>query len=421
MVVCSYGSDWLRSLPLVFLAVSGIIGTTALAAGKKADFSKFVVAGDSLSAGYQNSQLIESGQIHGYASVIAAQARADLNLPLLPSPGYPQISIQDGFAVVVGLSPIGRLNNQQTLDVAVPGFTMGALVGYEATCSLDPLNPIQVMAALILNPNCLGDAPTQLEEAAALQPTTSVLWVGNNDALFTILFGGDPTDTATFGSLYQIAASTMAKASRSLVLANIPDVTLVPYLTSIDRLAGVLNLPVPQVEAALGLNPGDMVTPYAFAVIQAMGTSLTALPESVQEGPVVLRASRISQIRAAVLAYNEIIATQAAATGATLVDVYSLVNDLAAHGTVVGGRKLTTGFMGGLFSLDGIHLTNTGYAIVANEFIKTMNRSLAAGIPPASIEQVSKTDPLIFSDSHPGKRNGHVSESMADVLRAVLR
>ena len=77
--------------------------------------------------------------------------------------------------------------------------------------------------------------------------------------------------------------------------------------------------------------------------------------------------------------------------------------------------------MGGLFSLDGIHPTNTGYAIIANEFIKAMNRSLAAGIPPVSVEQVSKTDPLIFPDGHPGKRTGHVSEQMANALRAVMR
>jgi hypothetical protein len=104
-----------------------------------------------------------------------------------------------------------------------------------------------------------------------------------------------------------------------------------------------------------------------------------------------------------------------------LVDIYALFNDLARRGVVVQGQKLTTGFMGGLFSLDGVHPTNTGYAIIANEFIKTMNRSLAAGVPPVSIEQVSKADPLIFPDGHPGKGTGHVSEQMADTLRTVMR
>ncbi len=134
----------------------------------------------------------------------------------------------------------------------------------------------------------------------------------------------------------------------------------------------------------------------------------------------MIRAAALAQIRADVLAYNAEIANQAAANGATLVDIYSLVNDLAANGVEVGGQRLTTAFMGGLFSLDGVHPTDTGYAIIANEFIKTMNRSISVGIPPVSIEQVSKNDPLIFPESH-GKKPEHVSAGMADALRSLRK
>ena len=403
----------------------GLIITAALYGQKKADFSNFVVAGDSLSAGYQNSQLIESSQVHGYANVIATQAGVSLNLPLLPSPGYPQILIEpNSYAVVIGLTPVARLNTQQTLDVAVPGFTVAALVGLPSSCPPDPTNPIYVMAAEILNPNCSASpGPTELQEAAALKPTTAILWVGSNDVLFSLLFNNtDPTDVSTFSGYYHFAATTMAGASEHLVIANIPDVTLTAYLTSVPNLAAILNLSVDEV-GKLGLTPGDMVTPYAFPFIQVMqaARSFAPLPDSVPQGPIVIRAARLSQIRADVIGYNAAIAYEAAANGATLVDIYSLVNDLAAHGAVVGGQKLTTGFMGGLFSLDGVHPTNTGYAIIANEFIKTMNRSLQAAIPPVSVEQVSKTDPLIFPESDRGKRTGHVSVGMADGLRVLGR
>ena len=396
--------------------------TAALYGQKKADFSRFVVAGDSLSAGYQNSQLIESGQVHGYANVIATQAGVSLKLPLLPPPGYPQITIEQGHAVATGLAHQPRLNTEQTLDVAVPGFTVGALVGLPSSCPPDPTNPIAVMAAEILNPNCsTNPGPTELAEAVSLKPTTAILWIGSNDALFSILFGGAPTDRLTFSGLHSLATTTMAQASGHLVVANIPDVTLTPYLTSVPKLADILSLPLPTVYAVFGLHPGDMVTPYAFETIQAMGSSLSVLPDSDSQGPVVIRAATLSQIRAAVLGYNAVIAAEAAANGATLVDIYSLINDLAANGVVVGGQKLTTEFMGGLFSLDGIHPTNTAYAIIANEFIKTMNRSLRAGIPPVSIEQVSKTDPLIFPANDHGKHTGHVEVGMADGLRRLGR
>src|SRR5665811_1783747 len=53
--------------------------------------------------------------------------------------------------------------------------------------------------------------------------------------------------------------------------------------------------------------------------------------------------------------------------------------------------------------------------------IKTMNRSLQACIPPVSVAQVSKTDPLIFPESDLGKHTGHVSVGMADGLRVLSR
>ena len=56
---------------------------------------------------------------------------------------------------------------------------------------------------------------------------------------------------------------------------------------------------------------------------------------------------------------------------------------------------LTTDFLGGLFSLDGLHPTNTGYAIMANRFIETMNASFRRNIPLADVQQIAATDPLL--------------------------
>ncbi|MDR3701208.1 MAG: SGNH/GDSL hydrolase family protein [Candidatus Sulfopaludibacter sp.] len=398
------------------------LGAPAVYGQSKPDFSRFLVAGDSLGAGYQNAQLIESGQTHGYANVVATQLGVSLNLPLIPAPGYPQISTEAGFALDSGLMPIGRLNTQQTLNVAVPGLPLAAFVGLPATCPPDYTNAVAVMAAEILNPTCsLNPAPTELQEAAALKPTTSILWIGSNDALYTILFGNDPTDLPTFTGLYHIAATTMAQASGHLVLANIPDVTLVPYVTSVPKLAAILGLPVATVEAIYGLNAGDMVTPYAFLAIQAMGNMPGPLPDSSPNGPVVVRAARLAQIRAAVAEYNSVIAAEAAANHAALVDINALVTNLAANGIQVGGQRLTTDFMGGLFSLDGVHPTNTGYAIIANEFIKAMNRAWNIDIEAVSIEQVSKTDPLLPTqgDDKKNKESHHVTGSMAGTLRSM--
>ena len=89
------------------------------------------------------------------------------------------------------------------------------------------------------------------------------------------------------------------------------------------------------------------------------------------------------------------ISEQAAAHNAVLVDIRSLVDDLHANGITVGGVHLTTDYLGGLFSLDGIHPNNTGHALFANKFIETMNSQMGTGIPLVSVEKVAKDDPLI--------------------------
>jgi phospholipase/lecithinase/hemolysin len=365
----------------------GILVTGAVY-GQGNDFSRFVVTGDSLTAGYQNAQLISTSQVYGYANVIATQAGVSLNLPLVPSPGYPQITIEGGFAVVTGADPfVFPPFTKQTYDLGVPGFTVGNFVTLPSTCPPDYTNAIAVMAQEILNPTCSPSAPTELQEAVSLKPTTAIMWIGNNDVLLTILEGTQPTSLFSFATSYNQAMSGMAHASKHLVVANIPDVTLLPYLTTIPELAAELKTTVPFVELTFGLAPGDEVTPYALPLILAMEETgkFTKLSDTGSNGPIVVRAATILEIKALVLAYNAIIEVEAAINGATVVDIYSYVNSLAANGVVVNGKKLTTVFGGGLFSADGVHPTNTGYALIANEFIKTMNRSLGTNVPLAPV------------------------------------
>ena len=70
---------------LSFVLFLGLVMSPGLYGQRKADLSRLVAAGDSLTAGYQNAQLIGTSQVHGYANVIATQAGVSLNLPLLPT------------------------------------------------------------------------------------------------------------------------------------------------------------------------------------------------------------------------------------------------------------------------------------------------------------------------------------------------
>ena len=457
------------------------LAATGAFAAPGGGLGNLVVVGDSLSAGYQNDQLIDctvppvtvsglppgifecfpkpSGQRFGYANVLATQAgqAAQFNVPAIPPPGYPEIALEDGFAAVVPTPiPVPRENPAQTLDVSVPGYTLAAAVGYVPLCPPNPSAPvtsappypIQVMALEILdyadfgaaftNPAGCTTAPTELAEGAALAqkyPGTAILWLGANDALFPLLFAGEqPTSPLEFAYLYNIAISTMAQSSKHLVVANIPDVTELPYLTSAAAFAAEIaadaHLPAyeaPAIEAQLGLSKGEMVTPYAFLAVQEMGSSLSQLPSTLNEDgesvPVVITASQVGQIRGAIDLYNAAIELEAVIHHATLVDIHTLVQRIAINGYRVNGETLTTAFGGGLFSYDGVHPTNTGYAIIANQFIDTLNSRLNAGIPEVSVSQVAANDPFFPTTppAPPLKFKHHVTKGMADGLRALMR
>jgi lysophospholipase L1-like esterase len=110
----------------------------------------------------------------------------------------------------------------------------------------------------------------------------------------------------------------------------------------------------------------------------------------------VLTANDVAVIRATIQAYNQVIAASAQRYAAALVDLNSRVSDLVERGYKAGSHRLTGDFLGGLFSLDGVHPTNTGYAILANEILEQMKRQLHINIQKVNVTQVAKQDPLVF-------------------------
>jgi hypothetical protein len=62
------------------------------------------------------------------------------------------------------------------------------------------------------------------------------------------------------------------------------------------------------------------------------------------------------------------------------------LKDIKEHGLVEQGVQLSSAYIsGGIFSLDGVHLTPRGYAIVANGFISAINAKYGSTIPPVDI------------------------------------
>ena len=71
-----------------------------------------------------------------------------------------------------------------------------------------------------------------------------------------------------------------------------------------------------------------------------------------------------------------------------------MFNQLSTTGLTINGYTGTASFLGGFFALDGIHPTNTGYAVIANTFIDTMNTAFSSKIPDVALGPVAAADPF---------------------------
>jgi len=103
------------------------------------------------------------------------------------------------------------------------------------------------------------------------------------------------------------------------------------------------------------------------------------------EDTFVLTTNEQMLINNARLSYNSTIEGLAASNGLAFVDVDSLLAE-AQNGIPFDAGVLTSDFItGGAFSLDAIHLTPRGYALVANETIKSINETYGSNLPMVNL------------------------------------
>ena len=392
--------------------------------------SKIVVVGDSISAGVENFSLLDSQQPHGYASVIAQQAGVSLPLPLVPYPGVPnvlQLKSLNPLTIVnadPGVTPNPPRDSQctQPTTLSIPGVTLEQAMTVTPTSSYpplasNPLGPVANWADIVLGyPSPLaaqtcGVSPvsqTEVQQAVALKPSAIIEWLGNNDALVPALIGvlSDLTPIPTFINEYETLLNTLKQTGAPIVTATVPDVTKAPYFTPVSVIARKTNSSPQAVAAKLGIGPNDLLretaVPIAMSILaghEAPAGWPTTCPAPnldlpVPSVPCVLTASDAVYVQGTIDAYNAIIFSESLLHGAAVVDTHALVDSWAQNGYNADGKHLTLGFLGGLISLDGIHPTNTGYAIMANTFINVINAAWGVHIPQADVNAVAAHDPL---------------------------
>jgi lysophospholipase L1-like esterase len=375
-------------------------------------FATTVVIGDSLSAGFQNGSLLDTQQPNGWASLVAKQANFSLTLPLMAPPGLPavlQLTSLGPPPVVTQESGISTGRDDATVqatDLAVPGHLLNDLIN--TTPIAVPTTGEDIITGLILGLP-VGDTKSQMNEAIALKPTALFVWIGSNDALLADDSGmpASMTPVATFTQEFtQLMTTLHSQTSATLIVGNIPDVTSVPYLTPAATLIAEVSTetgqPVAQVATELGIQAGDLVNATGLSQAQA---AVKAIQQAQTPVPLTdagfLDATEIAAVQSTITQYNTVISQQVTAVGGLVVDIHTFIQNLVQNGITLNNYPATTAFLGGLFSLDGVHPTNTGYALIANQFIDTMNTNLKTTIPDVDVSAVATADPLFGPNIKP--------------------
>ncbi|HWD89973.1 MAG TPA: SGNH/GDSL hydrolase family protein [Mucilaginibacter sp.] len=398
-----------------------------------ADFSKYIAVGNSLTAGYADGGLYLDGQQNSYPAIMAKQmiqaGGGSFTQPLFGS-GQENGS---GYLKLTGFNADGTpITTPVTTDLAITGVTpvlgFGNVTLYAKyngninNFGVPGLKLEQITYAPLGNlngyyerllPGAEGTHNTPYLSFVTAQPFTFFSnWLGNNDALLYATSGGAGdvlTDKAVFQQLYGVMINAMTANGQKGVVGTIPDVTAIPYFNTITVgaiLAGVQKAN-PQVQAiyinALG-SDGVTYAPRAATakdlIILTFPTSMIGTPVSTPYGTLpygltpytpidnqyVLDEAEVAMTEDYVSSYNTTITAVAAQKGLAVFDAFTFLNNVKAKGLLIDGVSLNANYIsGGIFSLDGIHLTPRGYAIVANEFIKAIDAKYGSSIPLANI------------------------------------
>ncbi len=380
---------------LLLVCATAVMAALPFFAQGKPDFSRIVVLGDSLSAGYYNGSLNQYAQPRSFAALFAKQAGHPLTLPLVSYPGIPIALKLTGFDPVTGFPVIvedgtsmGSLMDpqQQPTDLAVPGQTsVDCLTKTPGQVPSDITDLILGFPWVYLE----GNPPlSQVGLATQLHPTFAMIWIGANDVLGGALLG-DPTYTvppSVFAQVYPAIVGSIAQAGAKMVLANIPDVTVIPAMTSGKYLAAH-GIPLKK----LGITKKDYITPYSHNHVKLILEGKDPGPLTPSE---VLTHAEVLQIRSIIAADNQVIDQVAAEFHCPVVNIHDILLKIKKHGyRLKDGQVLTTKFLGGIFGLDGVHPTMTGQAIVANKFIKAVNAYYGTDLKKIDVNEVNLSDP----------------------------
>ncbi|MEA1784711.1 G-D-S-L family lipolytic protein [Arenibacter sp. GZD96] len=473
-----------------------------------ANFSNYVAVGNSLTAGFSDNALFIDGQTASFPNMLAGNfalvGGGPFTIPFMADNlggatlgGQPILgnrlflNFASGSPAPTPVSGTGTTEISNILtgpfnNMGVPGAKSFHLLapgfGNVAGVALGQANPFYVRFASSPNATVLGDAVAQ-------NPTFFSLWIGNNDVLSYALSGGsgvdqtgnldpstyggnDITDPNVFANVYNGLLQSLTANGADGVVANIPNVTKLPFFTTVpfaplspanpafgpqiptlnatfaqlNQVFAFLGVPersitfsetaasalvikddaLPNLSAQItavlqggGADAGtaavlgflygqarqataeDLIVltsqtviaqlnETAFATLQQLGLPAATAGQLAINGitfPLedqwVLTPSEQQAVLTATAAYNQTISALATQFNLAFVDANAFLTLVADTGVPLsdGSTVRATFGTGGGFSLDGVHPSPRGYALLANAFIDVINQKFGSNLP----------------------------------------
>ncbi len=392
--------------------------------------------GNSLTAGFQNGGLEQKGQLACFANRLSqVMTGRSLMMPLIGEPGLgsesgmtPLFVDTDGG---IKREPLPSPDPTSLIDpriltyplpydnLGVPGATTKQILFKESAA--DAIKPDNPFFDLILRNSGLPATGPAIEHMQRLKPDILTVWTGNNEILGGALSGSpqstDPTapgfivPAAAFEADFLALVDSIETIGADIVaIANVPPITAIPFTRffSTGSIPGVnrwsmeedLDGDSDDVELVLLTAPlSDCIQCYLPGSCGLLNPpDCRTLPANT-----TLTTAEVQLINDTVAAYNAIIAREATAHGWALVDINSEFQNLPTTPTAepinvafpwqvnpISGEG--TQNTASAFTLDGVHPSERGHAVVANLFLDAINATYGtdyAHVDVASVENVA--------------------------------
>ena len=450
VVVSKGDADFTKYVALGNSLTSGYRDNALYIDGQNESFPNMIAQQMKLAGGGAFVQPMMPNNVGGFTSLFAASGGTEfygkltlkvINGALTPTPSAPAADID-----IIGGA--GKMFN----NMGVPGAKSFHL-GINGYGSLNPyFKRFATSPTASMIGDAVAQAPTffslwignndVLSYATSGGAGVDQTGTGNNPATYG---SNDITDPAVVGSVINGYVTALTAGGAKGIIANIPNVTSIPYFTRVPAkpIAGLSDAQVTQLNTAYaqyngglgqakaaglitdaeyqvrlvkftaGVANGAVIKDKDLTNLAALGLpsyrqtttrDLILLPASSVLNPTagggtsvalddkyVLTEKETGKVLTATAAYNVAIKSIADAKGLAFVDANAKMLELAkTSGIQFDGVKYTATFVtGGTFSLDGVHLTGRGYALIANEFIKSINAKYHSTLPLVNVNSYS--------------------------------